>query len=50
MTKLIKEDWERVHLTDEMYIGELEMQEKEHFRKPPAKIILNIEKPKKVKK
>jgi len=39
-----KEDWERVHLNDEMYIKEMEYLEMEHFRhrdeKPPAKITI----------
>lgn len=38
---LVKEDWERVHLTDEMYIKEMEYLEQEHYKhgeKPPAKI------------
>lgn len=41
-----KEDWERVHLTDQMYLKEKEWEEQEHFQteeKPPAKITLNTE-------
>jgi hypothetical protein len=38
--ELIPEDWERTHLQEEMYLRELEYQEKEYFRKKnnPAKI------------
>ena len=40
------EDWERVHLTDRMYLLEKEWEEQEHFMsedKPPAKLTLKIE-------
>jgi len=51
---LVKEDWERVHLTDEMYIKEMEYLEMEHYRhgdnqKPPAKITVVKKSPKKKK-
>jgi hypothetical protein len=43
---LIKEDWERVHLNDEMYMKEMEYLEMEHYKygdqKPPAKIKTNV--------
>lgn len=47
----LKEDFERVHLTDEVYIKEMEMQEKEWLasQKPPAKIKLKIKKSKRCK-
>lgn len=48
MNKLIKEDWERVHLHDEMYIKEMEFQEMEMLAlKPAAKVKLIIKKKKK---
>ena len=40
---LIKEDWERAHLMDELYLKEIEFQEMEYYatgQKPPAKITL----------
>lgn len=46
MTKLVKEDWERAHLLDMMYLKEMEFQEQEELAqwKPPAKI--NVKFPK----
>lgn len=43
----IKEDWERVHLMDSIYLQEMELLEQEHYRfgekeKQPAKITLKI--------
>lgn len=48
-----KEDWERVWLTDSMYIKEMEMQEMEHFKygeQKPAIIKVIIPQLKNIKK
>lgn len=50
---LVKEDWERIYLTDEMYLKEKEWEEQEHFRtgdKPPAKVTLSKSSIKLIKK
>lgn len=47
MSKLIKEDWERVHLLDEMYLKEQEFEEQARlFKKvkPIAKITFKLPK------
>lgn len=46
MNKLVKEDWERAHLLDEMYLKEMEFQEQEELaqHKPPAKISIKMPK------
>lgn len=53
--KHLKEDWERVHLTDSVIIKEMEYLEQEHFNykeQKPAKIKVDIKKRKnsKIKK
>lgn len=37
MVGIIKEDWERVHFSDEMYLKEAEWQEREHFATEPKR-------------
>lgn len=42
---MIKEDWERIYLRDEIYLKEIEFLEQEHFKygdRKPAKIKLKI--------